>query len=59
MLESSQLASKHKDAVWEVRWVDKKERGGMEGLVSISTDGRVTEWSMRKSPHPHHLTRSH
>lgn len=47
VLESSQGAGKHMDAVWQVQWVDKgSERG--ESLVSISTDGRVTEWSTKK-----------
>jgi WD40 repeat protein len=47
VLDSSQLATKHMDPVWEVKWVDKgPERG--ESLVSIATDGRVLEWSMKK-----------
>merc|ERR1711865_272690 len=47
VLESGQGAGKHMDAVWQVQWVDKgSERG--ESLVSISTDGRVTEWSTKK-----------
>ena len=47
VLDSSQLATKHMDPVWEVKWVDKgAERG--ESLVSIATDGRVLEWSMKK-----------
>ena len=47
VLDSSQAPGKHMDPVWQVRWVDKgSERG--EALVSISTDGRVVEWSMKK-----------
>jgi WD40 repeat protein len=47
VLESDQGAGKHMDAVWQVQWVNKgSERG--ERLVSISTDGRVTEWSTKK-----------
>jgi WD40 repeat protein len=43
----SGTGGKHLDAVWQVQWVDKgSERG--ESLVSISTDGRVTEWSLKK-----------
>lgn len=35
------------EAVWQVKWVDKgPERG--ECLVSVSTDGRIAEWSMKK-----------
>lgn len=37
---------KHTDIVWEVQWVDKSTKG--EFLVSISGDGRVIEWSMKK-----------
>ena len=41
------LAEKHMDPVWLVKWVNKgAERG--EALVSISTDGRVVEWGMKK-----------
>jgi hypothetical protein len=40
-------SGKHLDAVWQVKWVSKgSERG--ENVVSISSDGRVTEWSMKK-----------
>lgn len=38
--------SGHTDAVWQVRWVRQGERG--ERLISISTDGRVKVWSMKK-----------
>ena len=37
----------HTDAVWQVKWVDKGQGRG-ERLVSISADGRVTEWSTKK-----------
>ena len=38
---------KHTDPVWQVKWVDQgAERG--EVLMSISTDGRVTQWNMKK-----------
>ncbi|CAM9285758.1 unnamed protein product, partial [Phaeothamnion confervicola] len=47
LVESSTSAGKHTEAVWQVKWVNKgAERG--EGLVSISTDGRVIEWSIKK-----------
>mmetsp|Transcript_28201 Transcript_28201/g.63812 ORF Transcript_28201/g.63812 Transcript_28201/m.63812 type:complete len:738 (-) Transcript_28201:345-2558(-) len=47
VLESTFTGGKHSDAVWEVRWIDKgSERG--EALVSVSSDGRVTQWSMSK-----------
>ena len=38
---------KHSDCVWEVQWVGKSQKGG-ESLVTISSDGRVVEWSMKK-----------
>ncbi|CAM9524581.1 unnamed protein product [Discosporangium mesarthrocarpum] len=45
--ESSTSPGKHTDPVWQVKWVNKgTERG--ETLVSISTDGRLVEWSMKK-----------
>jgi hypothetical protein len=44
-------SGKHSDAIWEVNWVGKGSKGGSdkgEGLVSISSDGRIVEWSMKK-----------
>ena len=47
VLESTFTSGKHSDAVWEVVWVDKgSERG--EALVSVSSDGRVSLWTMSK-----------
>lgn len=47
ILESGQSTNTHMDAVWQVKWVNKGiERG--EALVSISSDGRVAEWNMKK-----------
>lgn len=46
ILKSSKETSQHKDPVWQVKWVNKDERGEM--LVTLSTDGRVTEWSLKK-----------
>lgn len=47
LLDSDNTPGKHMDPVWQLKWVDKGiERG--ESLVSISTDGRVVEWSMKK-----------
>ncbi|OWZ06812.1 Axonemal Inner Arm I1 Intermediate Chain Dynein [Phytophthora megakarya] len=42
---SSGMSGKHLDAVWEVRWV---AHGGSESVVSVSADGRVVEWSLKK-----------
>jgi WD40 repeat protein len=44
--ESKDLEGKHTDIVWEVQWVDRESKG--ESLVSVSGDGRVIEWSMKK-----------
>jgi len=48
MLESGHgTGGKHTDPVWQLCWVDQgAERG--EILVSISSDGRVTKWDMKK-----------
>jgi WD40 repeat protein len=47
VLESTFTSGKHSDAVWELVWVDKgSERG--EALVSVSSDGRVSLWTMSK-----------
>lgn len=44
-------SGKHSDAIWEITWVGKGGKGGSdkgEGLVSISSDGRIVNWSMKK-----------
>jgi WD40 repeat protein len=40
-------AGKHTEPVWKLRWVDRGHDRG-EHLVSISTDGRVTQWALKK-----------
>jgi len=47
MLESGHTNGKHTDPVWGLKWVDQGADKG-EVLVSISTDGRVTQWNMKK-----------
>lgn len=37
----------HVDPVWQVRWIVKGQ-DRVESLVTISTDGRVLEWSLKK-----------
>jgi hypothetical protein len=44
--ESKDLEGKHTDIIWEIQWVERE--GKAENLVSISGDGRVIEWSMKK-----------
>ncbi|KAF0689082.1 Aste57867_19354 [Aphanomyces stellatus] len=47
VLSSETNSGSHLDVVWQVKWVHKgSERG--ESIVSIASDGRVTEWSMKK-----------
>lgn len=46
VVESKDLEGKHTDIIWELRWVERDTKG--EALVSISGDGRVIEWSMKK-----------
>ncbi|KAF1318017.1 hypothetical protein FI667_g14288, partial [Globisporangium splendens] len=47
-IASSELSpGKHLDALWQVKWISKGSDRG-ENVVSISSDGRVTEWSMKK-----------
>jgi len=43
----SHYAQKHTGPVWELRWVDQNSERG-EKLVSISSDGRITQWILKK-----------
>jgi hypothetical protein len=51
ILMSSEAAGKHTGPVWQLKWIEK-ERGSsdehVEILVTVSTDGRVTQWAIRK-----------
>ena len=47
------MAGKHRDPVWELKWVERErvvgdEQSKNETLVTVSTDGRVTQWMVRK-----------
>ncbi len=47
----SEASGKHIGPVWQLRWIEKERGSGEERaevLVSISQDGRVTQWSIRK-----------
>lgn len=49
-VSSSAGSGQHSDPVWQVCWVDR----GLEQeerLVTISTDGRVTQWATTKARH--------
>jgi len=43
---SMDIEGKHSDIIWELKWVEREGKG--EALISISGDGRVIEWSMKK-----------
>jgi len=46
-MEADAHTGRHSDPVWKVRWIDRgPERD--EPLISVSTDGRVTQWSIAK-----------
>eukprot|EP00899_Mesostigma_viride_P012208 jgi/Mesvir1/20989/Mv08051-RA.2 len=47
ILESGHTSGKHSDPVWKLKWVTRGDERG-ESLVSISTDGRITQWSIKK-----------
>jgi dynein intermediate chain 4, axonemal len=40
------MDSKHTDIVWEIQWMQRENKS--ESLISISGDGRIIEWSMKK-----------
>ena len=40
--------NRHVDPVWQLQYVQRGEDAGGECLVSISTDGAVQQWTMRK-----------
>eukprot|EP00672_Neobodo_designis_P015772 CAMPEP_0174833034 /NCGR_PEP_ID=MMETSP1114-20130205/3992_1 /TAXON_ID=312471 /ORGANISM="Neobodo designis, Strain CCAP 1951/1" /LENGTH=876 /DNA_ID=CAMNT_0016066905 /DNA_START=47 /DNA_END=2677 /DNA_ORIENTATION=+ len=46
-LKTTMSTGQHTGTIWEVRWVDKGQERG-ETLVSISADGHVMEWSIKK-----------
>ncbi|XP_009703818.1 PREDICTED: WD repeat-containing protein 78, partial [Cariama cristata] len=52
LLDSSESSNKHTGPVWQLRWVkqDRAETGDgkKERLISISADGRITEWLIQK-----------
>lgn len=44
--DSREIDEKHTDIIWELTWVEKPSKG--ECIVSISGDGRVIEWNLKK-----------
>ncbi|XP_033737005.1 WD repeat-containing protein 78-like isoform X1 [Pecten maximus] len=60
IVDSFHNAGKHTAPVWHIRWIEKERGSGedrTEVLVSISTDGRVTQWSIRKGFESYDLMR--
>lgn len=43
---SKDIPNKHTDIIWEIQWVQRENKA--EALISISGDGRIVEWSMKK-----------
>jgi WD40 repeat protein len=54
-LESAHQTGKHSEAVWGVKWVCKELHKRSQQLTSISTDGSVKQWNMKKGLVPHEL----
>jgi WD40 repeat protein len=46
--ENKESMDKHTNSVWDIQWISKGKGNKGESLVSISADGRITEWSMKK-----------
>ena len=46
MVQSRDLDGRHTEIIWELQWVTRENKG--EFLISISGDGRIIEWSMKK-----------
>ncbi|KAI9143368.1 WD40-repeat-containing domain protein [Paraphysoderma sedebokerense] len=54
VLDSRNLDGKHREAVWDLKWVTRDQISGEEqqsqgeSLITISTDGRVSRWQIKK-----------
>ncbi|XP_050403296.1 dynein axonemal intermediate chain 4 isoform X1 [Patella vulgata] len=60
IVESVECQGKHTAPVWQVKWIEKERGSGEEGtevIISVSTDGRVTQWSVRKGFESYDLMR--
>ena len=45
--DSTEIKDKHTDIVWECKWIERPNDKN-EMIVSISSDGKVKEWSLKK-----------
>jgi WD40 repeat protein len=48
LADSTELKDKHNDIVWECKWVYKPNDPNNEMIISISSDGKVKEWFLKK-----------
>ena len=53
ILNGGETSGKHRDPIWELKWVERErvvgdDQSRGETLITVSTDGRVTEWMIRK-----------
>lgn len=56
-MESAHASGKHSEPVWGLKWVSRRQGSGdgAQQLTSISSDGTVYNWSMRKGLIPHEI----
>ncbi|XP_064607493.1 dynein axonemal intermediate chain 4-like [Liolophura sinensis] len=51
IIDNFSSPGKHTAPIWQLHWIEKERGSGEERaevLVSVSTDGRITQWSIRK-----------
>ncbi|KAJ3381671.1 WD repeat-containing protein 78 [Entophlyctis sp. JEL0112] len=53
VLDNDNIPGKHHDPIWELKWIEQErgisdEQTKAEMLVSVSTDGRVCQWQIKK-----------
>lgn len=47
VLVSTDITSKHSEAIWKIKWIDMGSEKG-EVLVTISSDSKVKEWNIKR-----------
>eukprot|EP00116_Pleurobrachia_bachei_P019202 sb/3479464/ len=51
ILDSNETPSNHLGPVWEIKWIEREYHAGeerTENIITTSTDGKVTQWMIRK-----------
>lgn len=51
ILDSNETPSNHLGPVWEIKWIEREYHAGeerSENIITSSTDGKVTQWMIRK-----------